>query len=171
MRLFIAIPLSEQIKENVVSLQDSFKQAHVRGNYTPSENLHITLAFIGEYKDPDQVMDALEGIEFSPFTLTMDKVGRWDKLWWAGFRESKELESLARQVRRALADAGIPYDRKKFKAHVTILRKPIYPDGERISQMDLKAGKMQVDRISLMQSTRGRHGMIYTEIGTVTATI
>ena len=36
----------------------------------------------------------------------------------------EELEKLAKKVRRALSEAGIPFDRKKFKAHTTILRKP-----------------------------------------------
>lgn len=32
-------------------------------------NLHLTLAFIGEYNDPDHVLDAMEQVQFAPFLL------------------------------------------------------------------------------------------------------
>ena len=169
MRLFIAIQLDDKLKETAVNVQDTFRMMNVRGNFTPKENLHLTLAFIGDYSDPDEVLDAMESFSFSPFDITMDKVGCFDELWWTGFAESEELEALVRKLRRALADTGIPYDRKKFKPHVTVLRKPDYSKGRRISHIGIEPASMQVDRISLMQSTRGKNGMIYTEIGSVTA--
>ena len=169
MRLFIAIQLTEKLKETCASVQDTFRMMNVRGNYTPQENLHLTLAFIGEYGDPDVALDAMESIDFRPFAITMDKVGCFDELWWTGFAESDELETLVKKLRRALADAGIPFDKKRFKPHVTVLRKPDYSKGRRISHIGIEPGTMQVDTISLMQSTRGKNGMIYTELGSVTA--
>ena len=169
MRLFIAIQLNETMRQLATDVQDTFRQFGVRGNFTPTENLHLTLAFIGEFGDPDAVLDAMESISFEPFAITMDKVGSFDELWWTGFEESEELETLVRKLRRALADAGIPFDRKRFKPHVTILRKPDYSKGRRISHMSIEPAGMAVDRISLMQSTRGKNGMIYTELGSVTA--
>ena len=56
MRLFIAIPLRNNMKKLVRDIQNSFREQNIRGNYTPEENLHITLAFIGEYNDPDEVL-------------------------------------------------------------------------------------------------------------------
>ncbi|MBQ4176489.1 MAG: hypothetical protein II640_03380, partial [Lachnospiraceae bacterium] len=86
-----------------------------------------------------------------------------------GFAESEEMNSLARKIRRALAEAGIPYDRKKFKAHVTALRKPRYDRQGRKIPVSFEPETMQVDRISLMRSVRGKNGMIYTELGAVYA--
>ena len=169
MRLFIAIKLDTEMKQLVGSIQNSFRRQSVRGNYTPDENLHITLAFIGEYGDPDMVLEAMEEVSFSPFMMTMDKVGCFDQLWWAGIDDSAELEKLAGKLRRALADAGIPFDRQRFKPHVTFLRKAENADKKRISHLDIRPVSMQVDRISLMQSTRGKNGMIYTELGSVAA--
>ena len=169
MRLFIAIQLNEALRQLATGVQDTFRQFGVRGNFTPTENLHLTLAFIGEYGDPDEVLDAMESISFAPFAITMDKVGSFDELWWTGFEESEKLEQLVRKVRRALADAGIPFDKKRFKPHVTILRKPDYSRGRKISHMSIEPAGMVVDRISLMQSTRGKNGMIYTELESVTA--
>ena len=168
MRLFIAIPLSNEMKRRVAEVQDMFRSHSVRGNYTPAENLHITLAFIGEYHDPDEVMDALSRVSFQPFSLSMDHIGCFGELWWTGFENSDELEVLAGKVRRVLAEAGIPFDRKKFKAHVTILRKPVYM-GKRMGAVEFEPARMRVEKISLMRSDRGKHGMIYTELGTMMA--
>ena len=169
MRLFIAIRLDKEMKQLVGSIQNSFRRQNVRGNYIPEENLHLTLAFIGEYGDPDRVLEAMEGFSFSPFMITMDKVGCFDQLWWAGIDGSAELEKLARGLRRALADAGIPFDRQKFKPHVTFLRKAEHAEKKQISHLEIQPVSMQVGRVSLMQSTRGKNGMIYTELGAVAA--
>ncbi len=169
MRLFIAIRLNQKMKQTAREVQDTFRLQGVRGNYIPSENLHITLAFIGEYGDPDAVLDAMETVSFSPFTVRMDKIGCFNDLWWMGLSESEELQVLVRRLRHALSEAGIPFDRKKFRAHVTLLRKAFYAGDGRIGQVEFEPAEMQVDCISLMRSTRGRSGMIYTEIGAVTA--
>ncbi len=165
MRLFIAIQLNDELKERVREAQDAFRRQGVRGNYTPAENLHLTLAFIGEYGDPDDVLDAMETVRFSPFALTMEHAGCFGDLWWSGFAESRELNALVKSLRHALADAGIPYDKKKFKAHCTILRRAAYAKGSEPPQIHFAPVSMRAERISLMQSTRGRHGMIYTELG------
>ena len=86
-----------------------------------------------------------------------------------GFNEAWQLEALAGKVRRVLAEAGIPYDRKRFRPHVTILRKPVYPEGRKIEEMGFGPAEMTVSEFCLMQSTRGKHGMIYTELGSITA--
>ena len=169
MRLFIAIQLNQKMKQLVSDVQDTFRWQQVKGNYTPEENLHITLAFIGEYGDPDEILELMQKVSFKSFSITMDKVGCFDELWWTGLEESNELETLVKSIRHVLADAGIPYDKKKFKARVTFLRKPVYANGRRIAHMSIEPASMQVSRISLMRSTRGKNGMIYTELGSVAA--
>ena len=47
MRLFVAIPLPDEMKTSLVGLMHALKKAGVKGNYVPVQNLHLTLAFIG----------------------------------------------------------------------------------------------------------------------------
>ena len=169
MRLFIAVPMDRPMRKALLSVQDAFRREGVRGNYTPPENLHLTLAFIGEYGDPDAVLAAMEGLSFSPIPLRLDRLGAFDSLWWAGLSESTALDALVRQLRRALADAGIPFDRKKFLPHITLLRKPVLPRRFDPGSLPLPAAAMRAERLSLMLSTRGKAGMIYPELGAVTA--
>ncbi len=161
MRLFIAIKLSDEMKGALTCAQNEMFERGARGSFTKEENLHLTLAFIGEYSDPDAVMDALESVDLKPFEMTLDGMGRFGDLWWAGLNGSAALESLVRRVRRALAESGIPFDRKKFSPHITLLRRA---KGE-IGPVFIEPVSMPVGSISLMRSDRGKSGMIYTELG------
>ena len=123
MRLFIAIRLSDAIRDSLIQMQNALYDRGVRGNYTPEENLHLTLAFIGEYPDAQPVLDALSSVPFRPFELGLEGMGRFGDLWWAGMRESVPLQAAVRRIRRALAESGIPFDKKRFRAHITLIRK------------------------------------------------
>ena len=167
MRLFIAIQFTDRIKKALSYLQQDMRDCGLKGNYTRDENLHLTLAFIGEYGNPDEVMDALDPLDFEPFLMELDGFGSYGDLYWAGIKENEELRKLVKRIRRALADNGIPFDRKRFSPHITVLRKASYsgnPDSFKIYVPD---EALRVETISLMRSDRGKNGMIYTEVGTV----
>ena len=164
MRLFVAVKLSPEAKLLIKDTQTIFRKLGVSGNYTSEENMHLTLAFIGEYDDPDKVMEALKEVSFEPFDITLGKTGRFGDLWWMGVFKSDELGLLAEKVRKALGDRGIPYDPKQFKAHITFLRRAVYK-GTEPGRIQAEPVKMPVESFSLFRSERGRYGMIYTEIG------
>ena len=114
-------------------------------------------------------MDALYTLDFEPFLIKLDGFGSFGDLYWAGIKENEELRKLVKRIRRVLADNGIPFDRKRFSPHITVLRKASFsgdPDSFRIYVPD---EALRVESISLMRSDRGKKGMIYTEIGTVNA--
>ena len=114
----------------------------------------------------------METIDFEPFDISLDSMGSFGSLWWMGLSNSwsgeeddcDELKTLAKHLRHALADAGIPYDRKKFSPHITLVRKPTMREIPEEVLANLPHASMLVDHISLMQSERGKHGMIYTEL-------
>ena len=161
MRLFIAINLSKGMKDALINAQNEMYDGGVRGNYTPEENLHLTLAFVGEFPDAEPVLEALSGLAFTPFELCLEGLGCFGDLWWAGMRQSPPLAALARKVRHALAEGGVPFDRKRFSPHITLLRKA---RGD-MPGIGIEEASMTVDAFSLMRSDRGRNGMIYTELG------
>ena len=167
MRLFIAINLSDDTKAVLLDLQSDLYDRGVRGRYTTEENLHLTLAFIGEYQDAEPVLDALSTVSFKPFELALDGMGRFGDLWWAGMKDSIPLAAVVRRIRRALAEHDIPFDRKRFSPHITLIRKA---RGE-LPGVHPKPASMTVETISLMRSDRGRNGMIYTELGSLEADV
>ncbi len=153
------------MKNALLSIQEQLKQNNVHGNYTKPENLHLTLAFIGEYSDSDGVLDTLSMLHFKPFEMRLDRPGSFGRLWWVGISAPELLPNCASQIRHYLADANIPFDRKKFSPHITLVREP---DKSAIPEITIPDAAMTVGEISLMRSDKGKRGMIYTEIGVIT---
>ncbi len=167
MRLFIAIQFPNRIKQALTYVQQNMRDIGIKGNYTSEENLHLTLAFIGEYKDPGYVMDVLEGLSFSSFLIELEGFGNFGDLYWVGIKNGDSLKRCAKQVRHLLADAGVPFDRKRFSPHITVLRKASYGNEPDFDLLHIPDEGMRVKSISLMRSDRGKNGMIYTEIGDI----
>ena len=137
------------------------QRAGFTGHFTVRDNLHLTLAFIGEYDDPEHIAEILEDIRFEPVKLQINHIGCIRDLWWAGVAENEALTKNVRRIRHALSDAGIPFDRKRFLPHITLLR-----NGVNRKQASVEFPALETDRvrIALMRSDRGKRGMIYTEL-------
>ena len=160
MRLFIAINLDDKFRDALVEIQEAMRRQGMRGNYTRMENLHLTLAFIGEYADPDAVNEVLASIPLEPSRLALRGYGSFGNLYWAGLEDNDKLSAYVKRLRRALAEKGIPFDRK-FSPHITLLRQA----SAGLPRLRVSSAAMEVRRVSLMRSVRGKNGMIYTEIG------
>lgn len=164
MRLFIAILFEETMLDALCDLQEDMKAQGVYGNYTRRENLHLTLAFIGDYPDPGDVLEAIGEVPFTPFDLALDGVGSFGALFYAGIRADDALAAYVKRLRHTLAEHGIPFDKKRFLPHVTLVRKASTSLREGVSEITIPHASMRVKEVSLMRSDRGKHGMIYTEL-------
>lgn len=160
MRLFIAVQLSEEIKRSITDTLHELKKQGVGGNYAPKQNLHLTLAFIGEVDDAGPVKKALAGISVKPFRLALDTMGTFEDLLWVGVKGNQGLSGAAKAVRDALENAGLPCDKKKFKPHITIVRK-MTGNWKAVS---VPKGDMTVKKISLMKSTFKDGKVTYSEM-------
>ncbi len=160
MRLFVAVQLSEEVKKSITDTLHELKKKGVGGSYAPKQNLHLTLAFIGEAEDAGPVKKALSGIAVKPFRLALSEMGTFEDLLWVGVKGNQGLSGAAKAVRDALAAAGIPCDTKKFKPHITIVRRMT----GNWKAVPVPKGEMMVKRISLMKSTFKDGKVSYAEI-------
>ena len=145
MRLFIAIRFSDDIRKGLISTMHDLKKKNVGGNYSPADNLHLTLAFIGETQNADGVKKAMESGD----------------ILWVGAKGGQKLKAYVKALRDSLDQAGIKYDRKKFEPHITLVRKAsnVHPQGVIVPKKE-----MMVRKISLMKSEAKNGKMVYTEI-------
>lgn len=167
MRLFAAIHFTEPFRKAVLDYQASLKRAAVSGNFSRPENLHMTLAFIGEVRDASASLRAVKCVQFEPFEMKLSGSGRFGggssgALYWLGVESGKKAEALAAEVRAALAGEGVPFDTKPFKAHITLAREVEL--GGSPFRAKVPEASMTVSRISLMKSERINGKLIYTEI-------
>ena len=163
MRLFIAIRLSDEMKSSLLDTMHAFKKSGVKGSYVPGQNLHLTLAFIGETKETAAVKAAMDTVKWKPFKLSFSEIGAFGDLVYAGCKGNQGLNSLVRDLRAALDAQGIPCDRKKFVPHITLIRKCT----GRWQGTAAPKGDMMVKGISLMKSTEKDRKRVYTEIYSV----
>ncbi len=125
MRLFVAAfpppPVLADLERVMASLR-------VRTRVVSPERRHLTLAFLGEVGE-DRVPDARDALTAAATGQPTVEVrlegggyfgrGRSTTLW-AGVRG--EVEPLAEAVRDALRRAGLSYDDKPFRPHLTLAR-------------------------------------------------
>jgi 2'-5' RNA ligase len=72
-RLFIAINFSGGVKNRLISLQDRIRGQALKGRFSPRENLHLTLVFLGETGEPalPRIRAAVSGVKTAPFALEL----------------------------------------------------------------------------------------------------
>ena len=164
MLICVGLRPSDDFRMALSVLQDRLRCAGITGRYLDLSNLHMTLAFIGEWTE--DVTQVLPSVEY-PFTITLGYPGIFPeaKVLWAGIEKSEELNRLAKCVRDRLAEHGIPFDPKKFNPHITLVRKPLIPDSVDLAGLEIPAARMIVDEVCLYRSERGENGMEYTVIG------
>lgn len=165
MRLFVAILPSDELKTALTDARRAMRERGVRGRFSPEENLHLTLAFLGEYPSAGRVLDALQTMRFAPFSLRLRGLGRFDDLWWAGVEDSAPLNKLAKDVRDTLERNGVPFDPQAFSPHITLLRRA---EGD-LPDIPVSPAGMRVRRVTLLRSDPGPTGMRYTALGSVSA--
>ena len=163
MRLFIAAVPCGELKNEIIKARDAIRAQGVRGNYTRTEHIHLTLAFIGEFPDPGKVLEVMRGIPFEGACVSLSGLGRFGDLWWCALSCPGTLYGYAERLRKELSRAGIPFDGRPFKPHVTILRRA---DREFVPP-DVKQISGTIEKISLMRSDRDGGVLRYTALGSV----
>ena len=161
MRLFIAIRLSDEMKKALVTCMHDLKKQWVEGNYVPAQNLHMTLAFLGEYDDPAKVKEVIRKVPIPEFRLALSEKGNFGNILWAGVKGNQKLKTYVKDLRAALAAEGIPFDKEKFVPHITLIRKV---SAKNPYQVHLPKADMTVKKASLMRSEQKNGKMVYKEL-------
>ena len=167
MRLFIAINFGDETKNALLALRDELSSRAERGNFTVPDNMHLTLAFLGECNTKQAVAAkaAMDAAGFEPFDAQIVRVGRFgrgddESIWFAGLHESKPLLDLQRNLVRELAASGFVLDRRRFSPHITLGRRVVTG----ASPWRIEPFGEIVNRIDLMKSERLNGKLTYTAI-------
>ena len=161
MRLFIAMQLSDAMKKALVNMMHELKKQGVEGNYVPAQNLHMTLAFIGEYDDPARIKEVISRVPVPEFRMSLSDMGNFGNILWAGVKGNQKLKAYVKDLRSALDAEGIPYDRDKFVPHITLIRKYT---AKRSYKVSMPKAEMMVKRASLMKSEQKNGKPVYKEL-------
>ena len=169
MRLFIALPVTEDARRALCETQTALQKRGVHGRFSPPENLHLTLCFLGSVDDPSPVTDALRRVPVPRTALRFDRLTLFGDVLAALLKHSDPLEDYVRALRQALDEAGIRYDRQAFRPHITLCRKTAFPDPAfRLFPFErgLRRVRLPVREVRLMASDLSGPNPRYTAIYT-----
>ena len=134
-RLFVALDLPDYHKDAIARIQEGLPDVR----WTDPDTLHLTLAFLGEIDNAArrEAIEALGTVHTRPFDLELAGLGHFPprgpiRQLWVGVRPAPELDRLQRRVVRALRDAGLAIEKRKFVPHVTIARLRTPPPEHRL---------------------------------------
>ena len=172
MRAFVALELPEGLAHDVGAMARRVG-ASCDCRPTPQQNLHLTLAFLGEVGEAgaslavDALEEACAGV--GPVALVPRELGSFgrgrDRTLWLGFEATPELEGLAARLRAGLDARGLDFDRKAFVPHVTLARRARLVEGA-LDGLEFPLAE-DARLVTLYRSYLGRDGARYKPLHTV----
>jgi RNA 2',3'-cyclic 3'-phosphodiesterase len=180
MRLFIAITLTPQVKEQLRAAQNNaagiLNGDAAKGiKWLHDDQLHLTLKFLGEVSDKKLpvVEDALaESVQRkTSFKMLIAGTGCFPprgsvRIIWAGVKDQESgVEKCFRAVEGEFAKIGFPPEERDFSPHITLAR--VKTDSSHgalrdvVSKAELVPSAQQVEKITLYKSVLGSSGAQY----------
>lgn len=179
MRTFIAIELSEPIREALEQAQSHLRYAGADVKWVKEENIHLTLKFLGEIPEDkaakvSAILDEIcKGIR--PFEISLKDVGVFPKIEfprviWVGLdKGAGESTELAGRLDEELSKIGFQKETRPFASHLTIGRVRSSKNKEALKEklLSYHLPPTTYDLISsvvLFKSTLTPQGSIYTKL-------
>ncbi|MBR3391131.1 MAG: RNA 2',3'-cyclic phosphodiesterase [Firmicutes bacterium] len=170
MRLFVAINFSDRFKSALTQLTAELAAQAVFCRATEQENLHLTLAFIGESERAGAIRELLAPALGPAFTLKTACLGCFERkgggVCWLGVKREPRLLGLQGEIERRLRRAGFELERRPFRPHMTLLRQAVFPPDFDLKEFgrQLPVLHERVFRVSLMESDLSGRRPVYTEL-------
>ena len=162
MRLFFALWPPRETAEALAAWAQEVA-ASSGGRVTAVENIHLTLAFLGE-ADAQAAIHAARGANALRHELPIETakyVRRNEMVWVAPTALPPALAELVQSLHSCLRLASFRLEERAFSAHVTLIRKARMPQ----SLPPLPAVEWPVDEFVLMRSRTSSKGSTYEIAG------
>jgi len=175
-RVFIAVDIDDPLLlGRLERLKDAVVATGVPMKPVETQNLHITLRFIGEtprHRAEEIADQVLSTIKREKFDIVLRGLGAFPgpyrpRVVWVGVGEgADELTAIRDQVEDGLRRLGFRPERNRFVPHVTLARvkgSRNLPALTRLIQdmSDYEVGRMRVSSVRLKKSTLTPRGPIY----------
>lgn len=174
-RLFIAFPLAEEVRNRIESLITALRTVDKNVKWVKAENLHMTLRFLGDTEERliDRLSELIDTVAtgHSPVRTALAEVGCFPnmarpRVIWIGHDDpDQSLGKIARQIELKVRELRFPKEKRRFTPHLTIGRMR-RPDGSAtigpaLQDLSFEPISIAYDRISLYKSTLTPGGPIY----------
>jgi RNA 2',3'-cyclic 3'-phosphodiesterase len=177
MRLFVALEIPSDVRENLAALLKSLREVSPQTRWVRPENLHVTLKFIGEVLETkvSGIRGALARVHSAqPVALDFRRLGffpneKHPRVLWAGIEASPNLKTLAAEIDGAMEKLGIPREQRPFSPHLTLARfdPPRLPETPRTAIQEnagREFGSLRASQFHLIESKLKPSGAEYTTV-------
>lgn len=126
MRLFIALPVSRQVGEQLAALVKQLQRAEDDLRWMPAEAWHVTLQFLGN-SAPEQnecLLRSLSTITADPFAVHLGETGFFERagIFHVAVQRTPELLLLQQRVLAATSKCGFIAEDRPYSPHITLAR-------------------------------------------------
>jgi len=126
MRLFFALWPDTAVRDQFEAVGNLLPEGRVRR--VPSDNLHLTLAFLGSVTEDhvDQLRTRMDAVQGEAFTLVIDQGGWFRRsrvIWLAPAEIPDPLLCLVQGINNMVRSCGLAVDDRPFRPHLTLARK------------------------------------------------
>lgn len=168
MRLFFALGLNKAWKDELENIQDELWESSYEGRATARENLHLTVAFLGDVPDYRRLIRDIDELSLERTILRPKALGSFKRsareLVFLELQADKGLIKLSEALRSFLDEKGFSYDRKKFRPHITLMRRAEFVSGYNFREVKYKLDDAEVTSLLLISSKLGPQGPSYETI-------
>jgi RNA 2',3'-cyclic 3'-phosphodiesterase len=132
LRLFVAVSIPIHLLEALAGATQDLHQTVPGGRWSPPENQHVTLKFLG--LSPAERFEEIAAVVGSvsaghpPAALRLAGLGSWPsrrrvRVLWVGLHDESELlAGLAAELDEALGPLGFEPEKRDFTPHLTLAR-------------------------------------------------
>ncbi len=170
MRAFLGLPVPEAQRRRLELYLAACKATASEFRWTPAENLHLTVRFIGSVDRMvlERVADRLDDLRLPAFELELGDVGTFKRgrlvrvVWLQVRAGADEARQLAAQIEAECVRAGLEHDSRPFQPHLTLARaRP--RDGAAIPALPSPPDvpRWRAEELVLYSSHLGRGGAVY----------
>jgi len=175
MRLFIAIELSEDVKNYLIILQKKIGRDLAKINYIAKKNIHITLKFLGEIEENkiNEFKKKLNSINFKKIELRISKIGLFPNdedstILWVGFEDETRIIELQKKIDEETIE--LSKQNIKFGGHITLGRIKNVKNKEkfikRVKESEIDKLNFNVNDFKLIRSVLSKEGPNYEVLDT-----
>jgi RNA 2',3'-cyclic 3'-phosphodiesterase len=178
-RLFIAVKIEpgDSLLNMISAFRSDLKDEKIK--WTEIENLHITLAFLGDTED-DKIKSVSKMLRrvcegFGEFEMVIKGAGifknfRDPRVIWTGIEPSKKLDELFDLIKTGLKDTGITIEDRTFNPHLTLGRIKSTLNNDILKSliakyMNAEIHKQPVNQVILFESILFPAGPVYKSLG------
>ena len=132
LRLFVAVSIPSHLLEALAGATQDLHQTVPGGRWSPPENQHVTLKFLGwsPAERFEEIAAAVGSVSYghSPAAVSLAGLGSWPsrrrvRVLWAGLHDESELlPRLAAELDDALGPLGFEPEKRDFTPHLTLAR-------------------------------------------------